>query len=107
MYIHLVKHPGGEITASNYPINENGIDSLAYEVSEDQCVLVQEGLKDWVINDGVLSLKDSERKSKLEQTVIDGKKIEENAKTRKLELIEKVTSGEATKEEQLEFANLL
>ena len=115
MRLFFVKHPNGSITTSDWPITETittddsvlTLESTPFEVTEEQVQQVQEGVKDWVITDGVLDLVDSTRKADKEALALANEERISAAKLRKLELIGKVTSGKATPEEQAEFANLL
>lgn len=107
MYLHFTKHTDGAVTYSNYPISENGIDSLPFEASEDDLQAVLEGTAAWDIQDGQLITIPSDRKANQDQALADATLALEARKARKLELIQKVTSGTATVQEQEEFANLL
>jgi len=107
MKLFFVKHLDGSITTSNWPITENDLEGVPYEVNEDDLALVQEGVKDWVIVDGAASVIDSDRKAKQDAAQQAAKDLAEQNKLRKIELIQKVNAGTATAEELTEFANLL
>jgi len=107
MINYFLQNENGSITYGNWPISENGIEAVAFEITEEQLQQVQEGIKDWVIIEGVLSLKDSTRKADQEALVLAQEQAIKDAKTRKITLIGKISSGVATPEEMEEFANLL
>jgi hypothetical protein len=102
----FVKTEAG-VTRANYPIRENGIDSKPFEVSDEDLKKVEEGTHDFDIVKDKLVLVESNRKQQAEAIELQKQTEIEAAKARKIELIQKVTEGKATKEEQEEFANLL
>lgn len=107
MINYFLQNENGSITYGNWPISENGVDAIPFEVTEEQIELVKDGTKDWSITEGVLSLIDSDRKAKIESEKIAIEQAIIDTRLRKIELIKKVTSGTATIDEQEEFANLL
>lgn len=107
MIIHLIKHETGAVSSSNWPFKENDIESTPYEVTEEQNRQVLAGEKDWAILDGVATLKEPAYKQQLAEEQKAQEQLAIAEKSRKLQLIQKVTSGTATLAEQEEFANLL
>lgn len=109
--LHFVQLEGGAITYSNYSFKEHDTQSTPFEVNEEDLAAVKDGTKDFKIEGGNLLIVDSTRKADqeaAEQAAKEAAEAEKAAKTaHKLELIQKVTSGTATPEEQQEFANLL
>lgn len=107
MKLHFIKHENGTVTTSTWPFEENNLQSFPFEVTEEQSKEVEEGISDWDIVDGEPVLKPSTRKADKEAAEKEAQEAATAAKKRKFELIQKVTSGTATPEEQEEFANLL
>ena len=105
MKIHYIKSTG---TVSNWPVEENGEKSTAFEISEEDYIKSQ--TQDWkfelkgeelkVVEDVEGKARRAQEKLTIEQAIID-------KKNRKVELISKVSAGTATIEEQTEFADLL
>lgn len=107
MKLYLLKHSDGRITTSSHAITEDGVSSIMFETTLSDIEAVQEGVADWDIQDGQLAVIASDRKAKQEQALLDAEKAKQAAAARKLALVELVTSGTATLEERMEFANLL
>lgn len=103
----FTKHADGSIATSNFPIQEEGADSFEFEVTEEQHNNVNEGLHDWSIIGGALSLTESNRKDLKEESILKKEKEEKDLKTKKIEILEKITAGAATKAEITEFTNLI
>lgn len=116
MLLYFAKHPSGHISVADWPITETvtqedgeaySVESIPFEVSEEDKLSVDEGSKDWDINDGIVTTKPSDRKAIQEAEVKAAQDAIVTAKKRKFQLIQKVTLGTATLAEQEEFANLL
>lgn len=104
MYFSQIKD---QLTMSNWPISENGAITYHFEVNEADLKAYHEGTLDFLIENGELKTTESTRKVEAEQ--LEQKKLEDEIlkKQNKLALIQKITSGTATEEEQQEFANLI
>jgi len=55
MKMFFIKTRDGNVGWSSMPMAETGAESFEFEVTEEDATAVQEGLKAWVITDGVLS----------------------------------------------------
>lgn len=99
MKIFCIVKDGKVTTSSSHPICENGVIAEFFEVDEEEFNAVAKGEKEFVFEKGELVA--------IDKNYDDIYKAIDDAKKRKLELVAKVTKGEATKKEQEEFANLL
>ena len=104
---YFAKHPDGKITQCNWPIKETGAESFVFDVTEQDLQDVASLDKDWKIEKGILSTVTSDRKAKL--FLVQQAAAEEKAlvQSKKMELVQKITEGKATAEEQQEFVNLI
>lgn len=106
MKIYIAKN-GLSVTHSTHEFKENDVVAMPFEVTQEQLDCVSAGTHDFDVVDGQPCIVESDRAAKLEEARQTLLAEQEAKKTRKLELIQKVTSGTATQEEQTEFANLL
>lgn len=60
---HFIKSSSGAVTYSDWPINENGVESSTFDVEESDLENVKIGTHDFDIVDGVLTLITSTRKA--------------------------------------------
>jgi hypothetical protein len=108
MILHFIKDKNGNITYSNWPIKENDLVSIPFEVSEEDKLAVEEGIKEWLIEDGKLLTKDSNKKAEREEFEAQQKEIEDT-KREELEILKKkLEKGSAsTAEIQLALSKLI
>jgi len=108
MKLFFIKHEDGAITCSTWPIKENGIESTMFEVSEEDKAAVDDGTKDWVFDNGVLTIAESTKKADRE-AAIAAIQAEEQAKAAELEILKtKLSEGKASLNEiQLTLSKLL
>lgn len=95
MKLYFAKHQDESLTIANWPIRETGAESYEFEVDDEIKKLVDEGVKDFKIEDGQLLVVDSTRKAEAEaakqQRIADLEELEE--------VKEKLEKKEATLEE--------
>lgn len=106
MILHFLEN-NGHVSYSNWPIKENGVSSIKADIPNEWLELVESGEKDFKITNESVSIEDSTRKSEKEAAILEMQDLAEQVKLEKLALVEKITKGEATKEEQQQFVNLL
>lgn len=111
MKIYFAKHKNGSVTYCNWPIKETDAEPFAFECTEQDLKDVHDGTKDWKIEGGKLTVVASTRKADLKAAKLaaaQAKQAKRAAeKARKLELVQKITEGKATPEEQTEFVNII
>jgi hypothetical protein len=105
---YFAKHPNGNITTCNWPIQETGAESYEFDVKEADLVAAQAGTKDWKIEGGKLSVVASTRKAAAEAAKAQAE-AERGAKKAELtSLKKKLEKGNATPEEvQIALSKLI
>ena len=108
MKLYFAKHADGAITTANWPIKETGADSFEFEVDEEVKKLVDEGEKDFQIENGELKVVDSTRKAEREAELAKRQTELEVLQKEKAELKIKLEKKEASLDEiQTLLAKLL
>lgn len=108
MKIYYVEHNDGRITTANWPIKENGVESQVADIPEEDQKAVEEGVKDWVVTEGVLTTIESTRKADREALEVE-QKAEAEAKQVELDSLKnKLSEGKASLSEiQLALSKLI
>ena len=108
MILHFIKDKDGDLTYSNWPIKENDLVSTPFEVSEEDKLAVEDGTKEFVLDDGKLMTMPSNKKAEAEAFLAEQKEIEDT-KREELEVLKtKLEKGSAsTVEIQLALSKLI
>lgn len=94
MIKHFLKR-GEHWTMGDFPMEENGIKTMASEVTDDEYQKILEGTRDFDIVNGRVVFIDSDRKQKMDEI-----KEQEAAQAADLEVLRaKLANGEASPEE--------
>jgi hypothetical protein len=111
MKYYFAKHTNGQVTCCNWPVTETGADSYEFEVNEQDLKDVQGGDKEWRIEGGKLTVVASTKRLEFEAAQKAAEEAivaaDEAQKALKLELVQKITEGKASPEEQEAFVNLI
>lgn len=106
--MYFTKNKDGLIAISNWPIKETNAESFAFEVDEEVKKLVDEGEKDFQIENGELRIVDSTRKAEREAEILRQKEEAQVLEAEKVELKTKLEKKEASLDEiQTLLAKLL
>ncbi len=96
MKLYFAKHTDGSITTANWPIKETGAESFEFEVDEEVKRLVDEGEKDFQIENGELKVVNSTRKAEREAEVLRQKEEAQALELEKAELKTKLENKQAS-----------